>query len=160
MKYSLILIAAFFVLLSNTLFAQEEITDEEIRKYAVTMDSINNMKASLLDDISVMVKSNEDMTNERYNELSKIIDDNDKLAEAKATPEEIAFIKEVAAKKKQGTAKISKTFQTMAKEYVGAATYNKVKKALKTDADVKSRYQAVMDELEKDNNVDEEEATN
>lgn len=137
MKYSLILIAAFFVLLSNTLFAQEKITDEEIRKYAITMDSINIMKASLIEDISAMVKANEDMTNERYNELSKISNDDAKLAEAKATPEEIAFIKEVAAKKTEGTAEISKTFQTMAKEYIGAAEYNKVKNALKTDADVK-----------------------
>jgi len=150
MKYNLILCVAFFALTANTLFAQEQITDEELQKYAVTMDSIEHMKGSLLDEIGTMVKSNEAITNERYNELSKIIEDDAKLAEAKATPEEIAFIKEVAAKKAAGTAEISKTFQTMAKEYVGAATYNKVKKALKADADVKNRYQAYLQDLEKD----------
>ena len=78
---------------------QEQVTDEELEKYAVTMDSINDMKQSLLEEITEMVKSNESITNARYNELSKIADDEAALAEAKATPEEIAFIKEVAAKK-------------------------------------------------------------
>ena len=98
-----------------------EITDDELEKYAVTMDSVNDMKTTLLKDIEAMVKDNEKMTNARYNELSKIVDDQAALAKAKATPEEIAFMKEVAAKKEEGTAKIQETFQSMAKEYVGAS---------------------------------------
>ena len=128
--------------------AQTEITDAELEKYAVTMDSINDMKASLLEDISEMVTSNEKMTNARYNELSKIAKDEAALAKAKATPEEIAFLKEVAAAKAEGTANIQKTFQSMAKEYVGASSYNKIKKALSSDVDVKKRYETFMDKLE------------
>lgn len=128
--------------------AQTEITDAELEKYAVTMDSINDMKESLLEDITEMVKDNEKMTNARYNELSKIIDDQAALTKAKATPEEIAFLKEVAAKKEAGTAKIQETFQSMAKDYVGASSYNKIKKALASDGDVKKRYETFMDKLE------------
>jgi hypothetical protein len=128
--------------------AQTEITDAELEKYAVTMDSINDMKASLLEDITEMVKNNEKMTNARYNELSKIDEDEAALAKAKATPEEIAFLKEVAAKKAEGTAKIQETFQSMAKEYVGASSYNKIKKALSSDSEVKKRYETFMDKLE------------
>jgi hypothetical protein len=124
-----------------------EITDDQLEKYAVTMDSINDMKSSLLKDIEAMVKDNEKMTNARYNELSKIADDPAALAKAKATPEEIAFIKEVAAKKEEGTAKIQETFQSMAKEYVGASDYNKIKKALATDPELQKRYQAQLDKL-------------
>jgi ABC-type ATPase with predicted acetyltransferase domain len=128
--------------------AQTEITDAELEKYAVTMDSINDMKESLLEDIAEMVKNNEKMTNARYNELSKISEDEAALAKAKATPEEIAFLKEVAAKKDEGTAKIQETFQSMAKEYVGASSYNKIKKALSSDTEVKKRYETFMDKLE------------
>lgn len=145
-----ILLFVLFMAVQN-LQAQDataEITDAELEKYAVTMDSINDMKASLLEDITEMVKDNEKMTNARYNELSKISDDEAALAKAKATPEEIAFLKEVAAKKEEGTAKIQKTFQSMAKEYVGASSYNKIKKALSSDSDVKKRYETFMDKLE------------
>lgn len=130
---------------------QEQVTDEELEKYAVTMDSINDMKESLLEEITEMVKGNDAITNARYNELSKIIDDEAALTEAKATPEEIAFIKEVAAKKEEGTTKIQETFQTMAKDYVGASSYNKVKKALASDEQVKKRYETFMDKLEGEN---------
>jgi hypothetical protein len=130
---------------------QSEITDEELEKYAVTMDSVNDMKASLLEDITEMVKENEKITNARYNELSKIIDDEAALTKAKATPEEIAFIKEVAAKKEEGTAKIQETFQTMAKDYVGASSYNKIKDALETDPELKKRYESQLEKLGGDN---------
>jgi hypothetical protein len=96
-----------------------------------------------------MVKANEGLTNARYNELSKIMNDEAKLAAAKATPEEIAFMKQVAEKKSEGTAEITQTFQTLAKEYVGAASFNKIKKALATDTELKSKYQSMLDELEK-----------
>jgi hypothetical protein len=148
MKYTLILLLAFFASTTQSLFAQEEITDEVLQKYAVTMDSIDDMKETLLANISEKVQSNEEMTNDRYNELSKVIDDETKLAEAKATPEEVAFIKEVAQMKADGTKEISKTFQSLAKEYVGASEYNQIKKALKTDASLKSRYDTMMAALD------------
>jgi predicted nucleic acid-binding Zn-ribbon protein len=149
MKYIAILFASFLIIASQSLFAQDQITDEELKKYVVTMDSINDMKASLLEEINEMVKANEGLTNARYNELSKIINDEAKLAAAKATPEEIAFMKQVAEKKSEGTAEITQTFQTLAKEYVGAASFNKIKKALATDTELKSKYQSMLDELEK-----------
>ena len=127
--------------------AQTEITEEELEKYAVTMDSVNDMKASLLEDITEMIKGNEKMTNARYNELSKILDDEEALTKAKATPEEIAFMKDVATKKEEGTAKIQETFQSMAKDYVGASSYNKIKDALESDPDVKKRYESQLEKL-------------
>lgn len=151
MRNFIMLFALFFVV--QTIHAQDatatqtEITDEELEKYAVTMDSVEDMKASLLEDITEMVESNEKMTNARYNDLSKIIDDEAALKEAKATPEEVAFIKDVVAKKEEGTKKIQETFQTMAKEYVGASSYNKIKDQLKTNPDLKKRYETQLEKL-------------
>ena len=76
-------------------------------------------------------------------------DKKSKYFDAKATPEEIAFMKQVAEKKSEGTAEITQTFQTLAKEYVGATSFNKIKKALTTDTELKSKYQSMLEELEK-----------
>jgi hypothetical protein len=151
MRNFIMLFALFFVVQTinaqDSTAAQSEITDEELEKYAVTMDSVEDMKASLLEDITEMVEANEKMTNARYNDLSKIIDDEAALKEAKATPEEIAFLNEVAAKKEEGTKKIQETFQTMAKEFVGASSYNKIKDELKTNPELKKRYESQLDKL-------------
>ena len=129
---------------------EEQVTDEELKKYAVAMDSINDMKESLLEEISDIVKEDGKMTNARYNDLSKIANDPAKLAQAKATPEEIALLKKVAEKKNEGTVEINNTFKALAQEYVGATSYNKIKKALATDSELKSKYEAMLQELEKD----------
>lgn len=151
MRNYIMLFALFFAVQTiqaqDSTPAQTEISDEELEKYAVTMDSVEDMKASLLEDITEMVEKNEKMTNARYNDLSKIIDDEAALKEAKATPEEIAFIKDVAAKKEEGTKKIQETFQTMAKDYVGASSYNKIKDALKTNPELKKRYETQLGKL-------------
>lgn len=131
--------------------AQETtVSDEELTKYATAMDSINEMSADVKIMITNMVNGNT-MTATRYNEISKIISDQTKLAEAKATPEEITFVKEVAAKRDEETAKINLAFQSLAKDYVGAATYNKVKKALASDPELKVKYDSLMTEMAKDN---------
>lgn len=156
MKNYILLLALFFIaqgIQAQSENAQSQITDEELEKYAVTMDSVNDMKESLLEDITEMVKDNDKITNARYNDLSKIIDDEAALTAAKATPEEIAFIKEVQAKKEEGTMKIQETFQSMAKDYVGASSYNKIKKALESDPSVKQRYETALNKVDGDGGV-------
>ncbi len=125
-----------------------KITDEELRKYAIVMDSVNSMKKALLTKMSDMVKNQEGMTNARYNDLNKAIKDEAKLKELKATEEEIAFINSVTEVKNKGAADISETFQTLAKDYIGVETYNEVKNALASDTSLKARYEAILDEVE------------
>lgn len=127
------------------------ISDDELQRYAVMMDSIDEMRVSLLSEISDMVKSNERITVSRYNELSKIAEDQEKLTAANATEDELAALKEIQDKKDSGTVKINDAFRALAKEYVGASTYNKVRKALKDEPEVKSKYQTLLDELKADN---------
>lgn len=135
-------------------WAQDEsaaISDDDLKRYAVMMDSIDEMRISLLAEISEMVKNNEKISVSRYNDLFKVIDNEEKLAAENATPEEVAAIKEVQARKDAGTTEINEAFKSLAKEYVGASTYNKVKKALGDDTEVKSKYQAMLTELKADN---------
>ncbi|MCE7863859.1 MAG: hypothetical protein DYG99_09990 [Bacteroidetes bacterium CHB5] len=133
-------------------FAQDAtVTQEELTKYATAMDSINEMSAEVKEMITELVKNNKAVTAARYNEISKIIADETKLAEAKATPEEVAFVKELAVKRDSATMQINAAVQSLAKDYVGASTFNKVRKALSADAELKSKYDALMAELAKDN---------
>jgi hypothetical protein len=155
MKLKYLSLVVFMSVVSAPLFAQDAtaVTDEELKKYAVAMDSINEMQAVLSGEIKQMVTTNAGVTAARYNELFKIINDEGKLLEANASAEEIRFVKEVIAKKDAGTAKIKETYQLLAKDYVGAAAFNKVKKAITADEALKSKYQSMMDELSKDNVV-------
>lgn len=126
----------------------ENITDEDLRKYAVVMDSVEAMKETLLSDISTKIKSNGKMKISRYNQLSKAVDDEAKLTELKATPEEIAFVKEVSTMKQDGAAKISETVETMANDFVGTAKYNKIKGSLEVDTALRTRYDKIVGEMD------------
>lgn len=133
-------------------FAQDtKVTDEELVKYATALDSINEMSAVVKIKLSEMVKDSPGITPARYNELSKFANDEAKLAAANATPEEIAVLKDVAEMKAEETARINETYQTLAKEYVTAPVFNKVKKALAQEPELKVRYDSLMTEMSKDN---------
>lgn len=150
-KYFLITVLSLNTI---TAFSQDAtVSEEELTKYATVMDSVAEMSVVVQATLSDMVKESEVMNGTRYNELSKIATDEAKLAEAKATPEEIAFLNEVAEKKKTETLKINQAFQSLAKDYLGAATYNKVKKALAADAELKVKYDSLIEEMAKDNQV-------
>jgi hypothetical protein len=146
-----LVLTPFLVALNFTVFAQEEeVTEEELRNYAIAMDSIDNMKVSLIEKISDMVRNNEIVTGNRYNELSKIIGNEEKLAAANATAEEIEAIKEIIAKRDEETQKINETFQLLAKDFIGAKSYNKVRRALQADATVKAKYESILAEIQAD----------
>lgn len=158
---NLLLVGLLVALTSNQVMAQEEeteITDEELRRYAVTMDSVERMKKNIVSWMTIQVEENEEITGARFNELSAVIGDSIKLAEANATAEEIAFINMIKEEKDKMTADINTTFKTMAIDYIGEGgrTYNKIKKALRSNSDVKARYDAILVEVEKENGKTEE----
>jgi hypothetical protein len=157
MKVLHFLAALFLVAGAFSAQAQEAestaVSDEELHRYAVMMDSIDEMRVTLLNEISEMVKNSDKITVARYNELSKIADDQEKLTAANATEDELAALKEIQTKKDEGTARINDAFKNLAKEYVGATAYNKIRKALKDDSAVKSKYESLLEELKADNGV-------
>jgi hypothetical protein len=128
--------------------AAPSFTDEDLKKYAITMDSVKGMQQTVIAIITEMVQKNTVMPVARYNELFKITDDQAKLAEAKATPAEIQFLKDVADKRKEETARVNATYQALAKEYVGLKTFNAIKKSLESNPDVKAKYETLSKELE------------
>ena len=146
-----LIVFSFIFSLSFAASAQDEeieITDEDLKKYAVTMDSLETMKSNVKNVMAEMVKANEDITNSRFNELRNAIDDTDKLAELEATEEEITFTQSVIDKKDELAGLIKPTLSDMVKNYIGSVKmYNAIKKGLKADEELKARYDAIMEEL-------------
>lgn len=137
---------------TSTAKATSNITDEDLKKYAITQDSIKGMQETLLKIIAENVQQNTVMTVSRYNELFKIEKDQAKLTAAKATPQEIAYLKEISDLKELNTQRINATYQALAKEYVGLKTFNLIRKSLAADPSLKSRYQAISQQTESTEN--------
>lgn len=129
----------------NAIAQDAEISDEELTKYAVAMDSIDVMKANVNVVINAMIKDNEDITGSRYLEVSKAINNEEKLNELGATEDEIAFVKAVEDKKNEMTAEINATFQSLAKDYLGdgGRVYKKIREGLK-NPEVKAKYEEIL----------------
>lgn len=151
MKLLRFLMPVMFLFALNVSNAQDTdrgFTDEDLKKYAVTMDSVEAMKKNLSAIVTEMVQSNTVMSVPRYNELFKIADDTAKLAATNATPAEIEFLEKVEAKREEEIAKMNATYQTMAKDYVGVKQFNAIRKAIKEDEEVKAKYDEVYKEVE------------
>src|SRR5688572_18765662 len=127
--------------------AKPAFTDDDLKKYAITMDSIKGMQETLQQIIAETVQKNTVMSVQRYNQLFKLTGDQAKLTEAGATPEEIAFLKEVSELRTTNTARINSTYQALAKDYVGLKTFNAIKKSLDADPNLKTRYEAISKEV-------------
>ena len=129
-----------FMALGSKAQTNSEITDEDLKKYAVTMDSVEGMQNTLREIVAETVRANTVMPVTRYNELFKIAEDQAKLKEANATPEEIAFLKQIDDLRKVNIERINATYQALAKDYVGLKTFNAIRKSLQSDQSLKARY--------------------
>lgn len=129
-----------FMALGSKAQTSNEISDEDLKKYAVTMDSVQAMQETMREIVAETVRGNKVMPVSRYNELFKITDDAAKLKEAKATPEEIAFLKQIDDLRAVNIKRINETYQALAKDYVGLKTFNAIRKSLKADQQLKARY--------------------
>ncbi len=147
LKFALPLLFVSGMSVAQTTTKKSSITDEDLRKYAITMDSIDGMKATLTSIIAEMVQKNTAMSVERYNQLFKLAKDTAKLAEQQATPEEIAFLQEVEFKREDEVARINMNYQALAKDYVGLKAFNAIRKSLETDTALKSKYEAISKEV-------------
>ena len=150
MKITKVLIPCLLLLMAMGSKAQTtaEISDEDLKKYAVTMDSVAAMQESLRQIVAETVQKNTVMPVSRYNDLFKITDDEAKLKEAKATPEEIAFLKQIDDLRAVNIKRINASYQSLAKDYVGLKAFNAIRKSLASDQELKARYDNLSKGLE------------
>lgn len=125
----------------------DSVTNEELHKYAVMMDSLETLKKQRTELSTRLAKGNSNITATRYSQLLPIIDDQKKLSVSKATPNEIAYVKDALVKLSQEGQKFQTAFTSLLNEYVGYDTYNKVRSAINTNPKVKDRFEVEINRI-------------
>jgi len=156
MKRLFVLAIMMAGLLNLNAFAQEtaapsdEITDEELVRFAMMEDSVMAFYESKNAELVEMIKNNDEIDGAaRYNEIKAAWGNEEKMAEANITPEEHAAYQEILdfTESLANEVRTLKTDLIMDKDYLGAGTYNKINKAMKEDPAVKERVDTKIAEL-------------
>jgi hypothetical protein len=149
-----LLVSAFLLLgiLNVHGFAQEaeELTEEEITKYAAMEAKVQTFIEEKQTTMETMIKENEVIGGgARYNELKAAWGNEEKLTEISATEEEKAAYTEIQnyIDSIGDEVKEYMTGMIMDKEVLGAATYNKVRKAISADPSVKEKIDALVAQI-------------
>lgn len=139
----LLLIVLLLIILGPCTYAQK-VTDDELKRYVVALDSIETLKDELTVTMNKISKGNDKISAQRYTALIQITNDEAKLAEVKATSDEIAYIKQATLIQKEETLKFQKAYQSLISDYVGDSVFGKVRNALKADTVLKKKYDSLM----------------
>lgn len=132
-----------FIMVGFTSYSQK-VTPDELKRYAVALDSIETLKDALTASLNKIAKGNKKVSAQRYTVLMPIAQDATKLTEAKATADEIAYVKGAAETQRKETVKFQKAYTALISGYVGDSTFGKVRTALVTDTTLKKSYDSLM----------------
>ncbi|MFC0261176.1 hypothetical protein [Fontibacter flavus] len=130
--------------------ASEEVTEEEMVKYAAMEAKVQAYIQDKQTTMEEMIKNNEVLGGgARYNEIKGAWGNDEKLAEIEATDEEKAAFEEIQnyIDSIGDEVKEYMTGLIMDKEVLGAATYNKVRKAMSADPAVKEKINSLITEM-------------
>lgn len=134
------LAAVCLTLVSVTAQAQDEITDQDYKDYAIILLAQKSITDKISPMVNELIEKQEGMTGQRFQELQS------KSGEPAADWENqfMAIVnKQIDAKKKAA----STVLTTLAKHSLGAKKYNAVKKAYASGGDAKSKVDSFMAEL-------------
>ena len=129
--------------------AQEEqsFSDEDLTKYATVMawaEGETLMLQNLVkDSITPWLDNSESLDISTYNELSKASD----LSAVEADPAAVEAFKSIQQRIEDKKANFKEVYVGKIKSDIGVGLYNNLKKALKSDEEVKSRYEAIYEEI-------------
>ena len=146
----LLLVLMMSVLGGNVVFAQdEEISDEDLRKYAIMSQSINYMKKDISIEINKMIKAQEGMTGQRYKELAATKGDEAKLVDIGAKDYEKQFITLIDEMMEDRKEALKMVNSELATKMVGdkGRVYKKIKADLKTDEALQARYDTILSQV-------------
>lgn len=141
MKLKIIFLGVFLTASALTVKAQksDSVTREEMTKYVVMMDSVESWKKIMAETNIKLAQGNKKITAARYTQLLPLLYDEKKLSEAKATVDEIAYLKKAMEIRNENARNFQNAF-TFLMANVGEGTYKKVSKAVASDPKVKERY--------------------
>jgi hypothetical protein len=126
--------------------AQDEITDVQLKKYAILQQVIDLMKKDISVEVNKLIKAQEGMTGSRYVELAKTKGDEAKLAELGAKEFELKFLEIVNNLKTDRTKSIKTVNQELATKMLGenGKVYKRIKAELKANEELKAKYEEIQ----------------
>lgn len=139
----------------------EELTEEEMVKYAAMEAKVQAFIKEKQTTMEEMIKENETLGGgARYNEIKGAWGNDEKLAEIEATEEEKEAFAEIQAYIDAIGDEVKEymTGLIMDAEVLGAATYNKVRRAMNADPAVKEQINNLVAELQNQDEGDEAES--
>jgi len=152
-KLNVLLSLVMSLMLVGNLSAQEEISNEDLRKYALMSEVITLMKKDISLEVNQMIKNQEGMTGKRYSELAKAKGDETKLAELEAKEFEIQFLQLMNDLKEKRITAIKTVNQQLATKMVGdkGKLYKKIKNELTSNTELKERYDQIVASIRMEN---------
>lgn len=128
--------------------AQEEdtFTDEELTTYATVMKWAEVEKDSMGSRYNGWIQNDEAISSAKFSELRKA-EKEGALETAEATEEELAAFQNIQTKYSDMTGAFKETYTTKIKEDIGAGLYNRLRKALKADEELNTRYEAIYEAI-------------
>lgn len=129
--------------------AQDEasFTDEDLTKYATVMVWAKVEKGNMTEVYNSWINSNETLEAARFVKIKNAKGDSVQLQEIEVTNDELAAFEQIQVGYDSMTASFKEIYVGKIKSDIGAGLYNQLKKALKSDDDVKARYTAIYDGL-------------
>lgn len=160
-QFGLFFIAVVAIIFSGALFtgasaqAEEEVTDEELQTYAMVMDSIDAMKENIQEEYNNLIQAEELMQGgRRFVEIQGAIQDSLKLKELEVTEEEKMAYENIQAEYEVMTAEFKENYTNLIKDELGGTAYNKITKAISSDGEVKTRYEAILSKIKEEKGED------
>ena len=147
MRKSVLMILLLVGMLNVKAQEEQSFSDEDLTKYATVMawaEGETLMLQNLVkDSITTWLDNSESLDISTYNELSKASD----LSAVEADPAAIEAFKAIQQKIEDKKANFKEVYVGKIKSDIGVGLYNDLKKALKSDEEVKSRYKAIYDDI-------------
>ncbi|MEQ9442596.1 MAG: hypothetical protein RIG62_26385 [Cyclobacteriaceae bacterium] len=132
--FASLFLCAFF---AKPVFAQDEVTNDELYKYAIVQETLDLFQSELSAQVTEYVEAQPSEIKNRYNALAG--------GEAPANDSEKQFIDAVNSMKSERTSEFTDAYKSLIKRVLGAKSYAKVKKAVVNDADAKQRYASIVE---------------
>ncbi|ELR72559.1 hypothetical protein C900_01233 [Fulvivirga imtechensis AK7] len=144
-KFNYLFVALLLLLAGNAAVAQEEISDEDLRRYALMMEVVDAMKAEISGLTNEMIRNQEGIDGRRYMELAKANGNAAKLEEMGAKDYEKKFMEVITAMQDERKEAISEVVQILATKMLpdGGKTYKAIKSGLNSDQALKARYEKI-----------------
>ena len=122
-------------------------TEEELEKYATVMVWAEIEKGSMTETYNNWINNDESIEAARFVKLKAAKGDEVKLQELEATTEERAAFNQIQSSYDSMTSAFKEVYVGKIKTDIGAGLYNQLRKAMKSDAEVKAKYQDIYDGL-------------